>query len=154
MDPNVEDANGENCFTLAIKNRRRDLAIWLVQSQHFRLHECIRPHGFNYFAYALIKGQQVVANEILQILKCQNLAADDVLNQRIDTASYNGQEVTLFDLFLRRRYRSGLNFLLYVCHIKNIPDWKHNQAISIVNVASPFWHFTNNGTPMADKSST
>ena len=56
-----------------------------------------------------------MANQILELLREQNLATDDVLNQRIEAASSNGAVVSLFDLFLNRKYKSGLNFLLFVC---------------------------------------
>ncbi len=52
----VEDKNKENCLTLAIKNRKRDVALWLVNLNKFPLHEIIARTGFNYFAYALVKG--------------------------------------------------------------------------------------------------
>ena len=56
-DPLEEDRNGENCLTLAIKNRKRDVAIWLVRTGKFEIQGLIKRRGFNYFAYALIKGQ-------------------------------------------------------------------------------------------------
>lgn len=35
VDPLSEDRNGENCLTLAIKNRKRDVGIWLVGTCRF-----------------------------------------------------------------------------------------------------------------------
>ena len=55
-DPTDEDKNEENCLTLAIKNKKREMAIWLVKTDRFPLDEETR-RGFNYFAYALVKGQ-------------------------------------------------------------------------------------------------
>ena len=55
-DPQVQDKNEENCLTLAIKNRKRDIAIWLVKQKRFPLEKVLRKRGFNYFAYALVKG--------------------------------------------------------------------------------------------------
>lgn len=68
VDVLTEDLNEENCLTLAIKNRKRDVALWLVNLNKFPLHQVIARRGFNYFAYALVKGQQVVANEIFKQL--------------------------------------------------------------------------------------
>lgn len=56
-DPRDEDRNSENCLTLAIKNRKREMALWLVKTDRFELNEVIEKRGFNYFAYALVKGQ-------------------------------------------------------------------------------------------------
>lgn len=57
VSPLVEDKNGENCLTLAIKNRKRDAAMWLVNLNQFAFEQIIPRRGFNYFAYALVKGQ-------------------------------------------------------------------------------------------------
>ena len=56
-DPTEEDRNGENCLTLAIKNRMREVAIALIKSDRFPLAQPIENRGFNYFAYSLVKGQ-------------------------------------------------------------------------------------------------
>ena len=55
-DPRIEDRNYENCLTLAIKNRKREMASYLVKTGKFKLESVIRRRGFNYFAYALVKG--------------------------------------------------------------------------------------------------
>ena len=34
-DPLVEDKNAENCLTLAIKNRKREMALWLLKTDRF-----------------------------------------------------------------------------------------------------------------------
>ena len=34
-DPLEEDKNAENCLTLAIKNRKRDMALWLLKTDRF-----------------------------------------------------------------------------------------------------------------------
>ena len=65
VDIKTEDKNGENSLSLAIKNRKTELAVWLVKTDLFKLNEIIKRSGFNYFAYALIKGQKNVALEIL-----------------------------------------------------------------------------------------
>ena len=57
VDPLAEDRNGENCLTLAIKNKKREIGEWLVNTGNFPLHEQINRRDFNYFAYALVKGQ-------------------------------------------------------------------------------------------------
>ena len=124
VDPKTEDRNGENCLTLAIKNRKRDVAVWLAKSEHFQLHETCKRGNLNYFAYALIKGQQVVANEIFEVLKSKNLATDEILNQEIETSSREFGVVTLFDLFIHRKYIAGLKFLLSVCKIDSIAKHK------------------------------
>ena len=56
-DPKEEDRNFENCLTLAIKNRKREMASYLIKTGQFKLDQVIRRRGFNYFAYALVKGQ-------------------------------------------------------------------------------------------------
>ena len=56
VSPLEVDRNDENCLTLAIKNRKRELAVWLVNLDVFTLTEIIPRRGFNYFAYALVKG--------------------------------------------------------------------------------------------------
>lgn len=63
-DPLSEDKNQENCLTLAIKERKREMAIFLVNTGRFELDKILKKRGFNYFAYALVKGQKSVANEI------------------------------------------------------------------------------------------
>lgn len=57
VDPTAQDRNGENCLTLAIKNRKRDVAIWLIRTGKFPLVQTIHRRGFNYFSYAIVKGQ-------------------------------------------------------------------------------------------------
>lgn len=57
VSPLTEDVNRENALTLAIKNRKREVAIWLINLNQFALNEIIPRRGFNYFAYALVKGQ-------------------------------------------------------------------------------------------------
>ena len=56
-DPVAEDRNGENCLTLAIKNRKREVAAYLISTGKFPLVQSIHRRGFNYFAYAVVKGQ-------------------------------------------------------------------------------------------------
>lgn len=36
-DPLDEDKNSENCLTLAIKNRKREMALWLLKTDRFQL---------------------------------------------------------------------------------------------------------------------
>ena len=72
-DPLDEDKNGENCLTLAIKNRKRDMALWLLKIDRFRLEQTISKRGFNYFSYALVKGQQVVTRKILQRIEAKGM---------------------------------------------------------------------------------
>lgn len=33
------------------------MALWLLKTDRFQLDQVIRNRGFNYFAYALVKGQ-------------------------------------------------------------------------------------------------
>jgi len=121
-DPCAEDKNQENCLTLAIKNRNRDVALWLVATDKFALDSIIKRRGFNYFAYALVKGQQVIANAIREKLLVMGLATPEVINQRI--ATQTTALVTLFDLCLSRRYKAGLSFLLNVCKVDVPPQSK------------------------------
>ena len=144
------DSNEENCLTLAIKNRKREVAIWLVKSDQFPLGSVIRRRGFNYFAYSLVKGQQVVAKEILKHLKAKGLADDDVINQKIETPT--NADVTLFDLCLNRRYKSGLNFLMHVCRV-NVPIAKQEAALTVIEEGSSIKSLYENGASMADRTS-
>lgn len=80
VNPKDEDRNEENCLTLAIKNRKRAVALMLVQLNVYPLDQIISRRGFNYFAYALVKGQQVVANEIFKVLGMKGKATPEVLN--------------------------------------------------------------------------
>jgi len=52
----------------------------LVQLNLFPLDQIIPRRGFNYFAYALVKGQQVVANEIFKVLGMKGKSTPEVLN--------------------------------------------------------------------------
>ena len=45
----------------------------------------------------------------------KGLATDEIINQRIQTET--STEVTLLDLCIMRRYKSGLNFLVNICKI-------------------------------------
>lgn len=63
-DPRDQDKNNENCLSLAIKNKKRNVASWLIKSNRFEVNT-VMEKGFNYFAYALVKGQHVIADEIL-----------------------------------------------------------------------------------------
>ena len=67
-NPKDEDRNGENCLTLAIRNRKRDVALFFLELGIFSLEQIIPRRGFNYFAYALVKGQQIVAHAMFKSL--------------------------------------------------------------------------------------
>ena len=56
-DPTVRDANKEDCLTLAVKSKRRDVAKYLINSGKFDITKIHEEKGFNYFAYSLVKGQ-------------------------------------------------------------------------------------------------
>ena len=71
IDPATKNGKGEDCLTIAISNKMREVATWLVMTDKFQLEQIEERRGFNYFAYALVKGQQVIANEIYQQLKMQ-----------------------------------------------------------------------------------
>ena len=63
-DPLEKDKNGEDCLCLAIKNKRRAVASCLIKTNRFPLEKIMEIKGFNYFAYSLVKGQHVTADEI------------------------------------------------------------------------------------------
>ena len=56
-----------------------------------------------------------------------------MLNQKIQTPT--NAHVTLLDLFINRRYRSGLNFLINTCKI-NVNDEKREMALNIIETGS------------------
>ena len=63
-DVSKKDRNGEDCLSLAIKNKRRTVANWLISTNLFKL-DAVMDKGFNYFAYAVVKGQHILANQML-----------------------------------------------------------------------------------------
>ena len=65
-----------------------------------------------------MKGQQVVANQILQQLREKGLDSEEVLNQRIPTET--NEIVTLLDMCINRKYRSGINFLLHTAQLEQV----------------------------------
>ena len=87
---------------------------------------------------------------MLQILRSQGKATDEVLNQRVETNT--DMQVTLFDLCLSRRYKSGLNFLVNFCQISVSPE-SHSRAVSIIEEGSSVRSIYENGISMADKTS-
>ena len=56
-DPSETDKNQEDCLTLAIKHKHLKVAQYLIQSGKFDFTKVLAVKGFNYFAYALVKGQ-------------------------------------------------------------------------------------------------
>lgn len=67
-DPTETDKNHEDCLTLAIKHKQLKVADYLIKSERFDLTKVLAVKGFNYFAYALVKGQQRIAHKILSKL--------------------------------------------------------------------------------------
>ena len=72
------------------------------------------------------------------------------MNQKIKTPT--SAKVTLIDLFINRRYRSGINFLLNVCKIK-LSEEKREIALSILEEGSSIRSMNDNGISMTDKTS-
>lgn len=60
--------------------------------------------------------------------------------------------MTLFDLCLNRRYKSGLNFLLNHCKIEVTPE-QQQHAYAIMEEGSSVRSVYENGVSMADKTS-
>ena len=55
-DPCERDKNSEDCLSLAIKSKKKDVANYLIKTGKFDLLQVLELKGFNYFAYALVKG--------------------------------------------------------------------------------------------------
>ena len=56
-DPTIVDFNEEDCLTLSIKEKQTELSNYLVNLGKFNLKNVKERSGFNYFAYAVVKGQ-------------------------------------------------------------------------------------------------
>mmetsp|Transcript_39142 Transcript_39142/g.51200 ORF Transcript_39142/g.51200 Transcript_39142/m.51200 type:complete len:170 (+) Transcript_39142:129-638(+) len=84
------------------------------------------------------------------MLQEKGLASEQVLNQRIETPM--DVEVTLFDLFMNRKYKSGLYFLIYVCKIL-VEKEKRELAQAIIEDGSSIRSIYENGISLNDKTS-
>ena len=51
------DNNEEDCLTLSIKEKHTELSNYLVNLKKFDLSHVKERSGFNYFSYAIVKGQ-------------------------------------------------------------------------------------------------
>lgn len=80
LDPTVTDKNHEDCLTLAIKQKAREVAQYLINSGKFDLKKVLEYKGFNYFAYALVKGAQGIAFEMFKYLKSRDEATEENIN--------------------------------------------------------------------------
>ena len=117
IDPSVTNNNSEDCLCLAIRGKKRDCAKFFVNDARFDLTKSIEGKGFNYLAYAIVKGEQNTASHILKTLQTQNKATPQVLNQEIRLANRN-QTITLLDLCIERKYKPGILFLQLQCNIQ------------------------------------
>ena len=127
------------------------MALWLLKTNRFSLDEVIERKGLNYFAYALLKGLKAVALEILQKLSQQGQATDEIINQRIETGDA-ASEVTLFEMCIARRYKSGLYFLLNHCKVQ-VPSIQRQQAMQIIEEGSSVRSINDYTVSMADRTS-
>ena len=59
-----------------------------------------------------------MAHQILQQLRDKGLDSEEVLNQRIPTET--NQVVTLLDMCINRKYRSGINFLMQTAQLQDV----------------------------------
>jgi hypothetical protein len=55
-DPTQVDKNQEDSLTLAIKSKQQEVGTYLVISDRFNIERINKRTGFNYFAYAVVKG--------------------------------------------------------------------------------------------------
>ena len=62
------DNNEEDCLTLSIKAKQTEMSNYLVNSKKFVLSHVNKRLGFNYFSYAVVKGQFETANLMLNQL--------------------------------------------------------------------------------------
>lgn len=65
-EPQLEDKNCEDALTLAIKSKQQGVGQYLVGLNKFDMGKQNKRSGFNYFSYAVVKGQLVIAKSILQ----------------------------------------------------------------------------------------
>lgn len=65
-DPTQVDKNQEDSLTLAIKSKQQEVGTYLVISDRFNIERINKRTGFNYFAYAVVKGQIAIAKALVQ----------------------------------------------------------------------------------------
>lgn len=109
------------------------MASWLIKQDFFKLHK-VMEKGFNYFSYALVKGQHQIAYEMLSILREKGVATDDVLNEKIQTHVTNSS-LSIFDMCIIKKYKNGLNFLLNHTSIQVSPK-QREDALRIIDEGS------------------
>jgi len=101
---------------LALKEKFHDLAAFLVNTKHFDLKKINQRSGFDYFSYAVVKGQLPIAHLIKDQLEEQGFAKADICNPVIYSDDTN--KTTLFDLCIQKKFRLGTQFLYNVCGVK------------------------------------
>lgn len=69
MQITAQDKTKEDALTMAIQSRHEETAIYLVEQKAFDLSATSQRTGFNYFAYALLKGCLRVCRAMLVQLK-------------------------------------------------------------------------------------
>ena len=79
-DPTTVDFNEEDCLTLSIKEKQTEVSNYLVNLGKFNLKHVKERSGFNYFAYAVVKGQFETATVMYDFLQKKNKATDDIIN--------------------------------------------------------------------------
>lgn len=107
--------------------------------------------GFNYFSYALVKGQHQIAFEMLGILREKGLATDDVINEKIQTHVTNSS-LSIFDMCIIKKYKNGLNFLLNHTSIQVSPK-QREDALKIIEEGSSIRSVYDNQASMAENTS-
>ena len=96
VDPAESDKNHEDCLTLAIKEKFHELSVYLIGTKRFDLRKKNERSGFDYFSYAVVKGQLHVAHIILEELEAMGLKREDVCNPFVYEDDLT--KLTLFDL--------------------------------------------------------
>ena len=79
------DLNDEDCLTLAIKDKHTRLSNYLISLGKFNLKHVKSRSGFNYFSYAVVKGQFDVAKVMYEELQAKGKATEEVVNPVIKT---------------------------------------------------------------------
>ena len=98
---------------------------YLVGLKKFNLGQVKERSGFNYFSYAIVKGQFETASVMLAQLQSNKKATEEVINPVIK--SVQGIKINLLELCVKKSYKSGIKFLIQKCQV--IPT--QNQQILI-----------------------
>jgi ankyrin repeat protein len=65
-DPTLSDKNHEDCLSIAIKAKHFPISQFLIGLKKYDPDKLNQRSGFNYFSYALVKGQTKVAELLMK----------------------------------------------------------------------------------------